>query len=82
MPSQTTEVTALWQQYRDQFPVCEHLIYMNHAAVTPLCRRAAEAMKRYADDALEFGSLHYDQWLATYSGLRQVAANSDRKSVV
>ena len=28
----------LWQQYRDQFPVTEHLVYLNHAAVAPLCR--------------------------------------------
>jgi selenocysteine lyase/cysteine desulfurase len=74
MASTTTEVTDLWQQYRGEFPVSDRLIYLNHAAVTPLCRRSAEAMKRYADDALEFGSLHYDEWLATYSGLRQAAA--------
>ena len=37
-------------------------------------RTAAEAMKRLADDCLQFGSLHYDQWMAAYEGLRVAAA--------
>src|SRR5690242_12579895 len=69
-----TAAPALWEQYRDEFPVRDHLIYLNHAGVTPLCRRAAEAMKGLADDALGFGSFHHDQWLAAYDGLRLAAA--------
>ena len=65
---------ALWEQYADQFPVRERLVYMNHAAVAPLSKRAADAMKGLADDCLEFGSLHYDRWLAEYEGLRVAAA--------
>jgi len=64
----------LWIQYGDQFPVRQRLIYLNHAAVSPLCRRAADAMRWFAADAMEFGSLHYDQWLETYEGLRVTAA--------
>ena len=65
---------TLWGRYRDQFPVAERLVYLNHAAVAPLSRRAAAAMSRLADDACEFGSLHYDQWLETYAGVRNSAA--------
>ena len=65
---------ALWEQYADQFPVRERLVYMNHAAVAPLSKRAAGAMKALADDCLEFGSLHYDRWLAEYEGVRLAAA--------
>jgi selenocysteine lyase/cysteine desulfurase len=64
----------LWERYADQFPVRKHLIYLNHAAVAPLAKPAADAMKRLADDCHEFGSLHYDQWLAAYQGLRVAAA--------
>ena len=64
----------LWQKYRDQFPVTERLVYLNHAAVTPLCLRAAEAMQNLAQDALEFGSEHYQKWMETYQGLRVSAA--------
>jgi cysteine desulfurase/selenocysteine lyase len=69
-----TEETALWERYADQFPVTERLIYLNHAAVAPLVKRAADAMKRLADEACEYGSLHYAGWLETYAGLREAAA--------
>src|SRR5690242_12566937 len=62
------------EKYRNEFPVRERLIYLNHAAVAPLSRRCADAMKHLADDALEFGSLHYDEWLDTYEGVRRAAA--------
>jgi cysteine desulfurase / selenocysteine lyase len=55
---------TLAEQHADQFPVRDRLVYLNHAAVSPLCRPAAEAMKRLADDCLNYGSLHYPEWLA------------------
>jgi cysteine desulfurase / selenocysteine lyase len=61
-------------QYRDEFPVRERLVYLNHAGVAPLSRRAADAMKHLADDALKFGSFHYPEWLDTYEGVRRAAA--------
>lgn len=57
-------------RYRHEFPVTNRLIYLNHAAVAPLCRRSAEAMKNLADDACEHGSLHYDKWMQAYHDLR------------
>ena len=60
----------LWQRYADQFPVRENLVYLNHAAVAPLPRRWADALKHLADDSLHYGSLHYDEWMAAYQGLR------------
>jgi cysteine desulfurase/selenocysteine lyase len=64
----------VWEAYRDAFPVTRELIYLNHAAVAPLCKPAAEAMHHLADDAMLFGSSHYAQWLEAYDGLRQAAA--------
>ncbi|HVN04148.1 MAG TPA: aminotransferase class V-fold PLP-dependent enzyme [Bryobacteraceae bacterium] len=69
-----TQSEALHLRYAGQFPVRERLVYLNHAAVAPLCRPAAEAIQWLAADALEFGSLHYGQWLETYEGLRVAAA--------
>lgn len=65
---------ALHIRYRPEFPVTNELIYLNHAAVAPLCRRAAEAMKHLAEDACLHGSLHYDRWMQAYDGLRISAA--------
>lgn len=64
----------LWEKYRHQFPVTQRLIYLNHAAVAPLCRPAAEAMQHLAQDALHYGSEHYSQWMDTYQGLRDATA--------
>jgi len=63
-----------YSYYRDQFPVTENLVYLNHAAVAPLCLRASQAMTSLAEDACRWGSLHYDVWLDAYEGLRVAAA--------
>ena len=70
----TPDVEPLWETRREDFPVTRRLIYLNHAAVAPLCAPAAAAMKGLADDAWMYGSYHYDQWLAAYEGLRAAAA--------
>jgi cysteine desulfurase / selenocysteine lyase len=70
----TVKTEPLWRQYQDEFPVSKNLIYLNHAAVAPLPRRTALAMQGLAEDALQFGSIHYDRWLDAYEGLRVAAA--------
>jgi selenocysteine lyase/cysteine desulfurase len=70
----STETQDLSIQYRDQFPVTENLVYLNHAGVAPLCKPASDAMKHLAEDACLYGSLHYEQWLDSYEGLRVAAA--------
>ncbi|MBM3762252.1 MAG: aminotransferase class V-fold PLP-dependent enzyme [Acidobacteria bacterium] len=55
---------------RQQFPVCENLFYLNHAAVAPLPRVSADAMQWYADDAMSWGSFHYPDWMAACEGVR------------
>jgi cysteine desulfurase/selenocysteine lyase len=64
----------LWERWREQYPVTKNRVYLNHAAVAPLSRRAAEAMQRLAQDALEFGSEHYPVWMAVYDGVRTATA--------
>ena len=74
----------LWLQYRNEFPVTEKLVYLNHAGVSPLCRPAADAMKHLADDALLYGSYHYSHWLDAYEGLRVASArliNANRSEI-
>ena len=73
-PVKDAKSAPIWERYADHFPVRQRLIYLNHAAVAPLCKPAADAMKHLADDCLNFGSLHYDQWLAAYEGVRVAAA--------
>jgi cysteine desulfurase / selenocysteine lyase len=72
--SSTAGSPPIWEAYRDQFPVTQEVVYLNHAGVAPLVKAAADAMKRLADDAGRFGSSHYSEWLETYEGLRVAAA--------
>ncbi len=74
MGYQNVALPALHARYAHCFPVKERLVYLNHAAVAPLCRPAAEAMKGLTDDACLYGSLHYSDWLAAYDGFRAAAA--------
>jgi cysteine desulfurase/selenocysteine lyase len=69
-----TTTLSLAERYAGQFPVRERIVYLNHAAVAPLCKPAAEAMKGFLDDALHFGSLHWDEWASRYQRLRNAAA--------
>lgn len=72
--AQTPSKEDVAARYRHEFPVSNELIYLNHAAVAPLCRRSAEAMKQLADDACLHGSLHYDKWMEAYEDLRVFGA--------
>lgn len=65
----------LWERWRGEFPVTENLVYLNHAAVAPLPRRCVEAMGRFSDDALNYGSLHWDRWAESWEGIRHATAS-------
>ncbi|MEJ5367080.1 MAG: aminotransferase class V-fold PLP-dependent enzyme [Bryobacteraceae bacterium] len=68
------ETQEIWRAWRDEFPVTQNLIYMNHAAVAPLPRRAAQAMQRMAQDAMDYGALHYSEWMDAVDGVKRTAA--------
>ncbi len=69
------EAPGYWMSLRhEEFPVTERLIYLNHAAVAPLPRRSANAMKNMAEDGCLHGSLHYKEWMETCEGARSAAA--------
>lgn len=40
-----------WNLIRDEFPITRNYNFLNHAAAAPLCRRAGEAVRRYAKHA-------------------------------
>lgn len=67
--------SPLWSQWRAEFPVTDRYIYLNHAAVAPLSRRASAAMHQLNEDCLFHGSNHYDQWMAAYDRFRRAAAS-------
>lgn len=54
----------------DEFPQIEGLRYLNHAAVAPWPRRAAEAITAFAQQNITLGARDYPQWLAVETSLR------------
>lgn len=47
---------------RDQFPVSERYLYLNHAGVSPLPRCARSAMLQVIDDFTENGAVNLESW--------------------
>ncbi|MBC8650808.1 aminotransferase class V-fold PLP-dependent enzyme [Pseudomonas sp. MTM4] len=54
----------------DEFPQIEGLRYLNHAAVAPWPRRAADAVTAFAQQNTTLGARDYPQWLAVETSLR------------
>jgi selenocysteine lyase/cysteine desulfurase len=57
--------------YEAEFPLDDSIIYLNHAAVSPWPQRTANAVKRFADENVAFGSQNYLHWVATENTLKQ-----------
>ena len=55
----------------EQFPILEHGLYFNHAAVGPWPRCTAEAVQNFADENMRQGSAAYREWIVREDGLRQ-----------
>lgn len=48
-----------WTRLREQFPVTENLVYLNHAAVSPLPLRCTRGMRGYLEELSGWGAHHY-----------------------
>ena len=55
----------------DEFPLIEGLRYLNHAAVAPWPRRAAQAVTAFAQQNMTLGARDYPLWLKTEQLLRE-----------
>lgn len=62
------------QDLSDEFPLERDTLYLNHAAVSPWPRRAAEAVRRFADECTHTGARFYPRWLEVEQRLREQLA--------
>lgn len=62
------------QNWRDEFPVTETYVYMNHAGVAPLSRRVQDAMTKFLEDATVNGAVNAKLWEAEAEICRDTAA--------
>lgn len=64
-----------WEEFRQQMPVAERWAYLDHAAVAPIPGPAAEAVKRWADQAATQGEICSPEWYEALRACRNRAAD-------
>ncbi len=62
------------QEIRELFPVTKNCVYLNHAAVAPISLPVYERIERHTRDLLEYGAVHFREWLAAVRQVRGLAA--------
>jgi selenocysteine lyase/cysteine desulfurase len=67
MASPITEISGI----RERFPVTRNLVYLNHAAVSPLPEDAVRAVNAYLEDIRDYGSMHESRWLGVIEEVRE-----------
>lgn len=63
-----------WDAIREEFPVTERWIYLNHAGVSPMSRRTVTAMKRFLEDCEANGAVNAVQWSKVVNETREKLA--------
>jgi selenocysteine lyase/cysteine desulfurase len=56
---------------KDQFPQTQDICYLNHAAVSPWPKCAAEALQTFAEENVLRGAQYYPEWLQVEKNLRE-----------
>ena len=59
---------------RRLFPVTNNLIYLNHAAVSPVSTRAAKSLERQVREQMQYGVEREDLWEERAETARRLAA--------
>jgi len=64
-----------WAGVREQFPAAEKHTYLNAAEASPISRTAAAEAKRFYDEMLADGDLHWETWLFRKGLVREKLAD-------
>jgi len=56
---------------KEEFPLDEKLVYLNHAAVGVWPRRTSDAVKQFADENMRQGAADYPAWMKVERQLRE-----------
>lgn len=62
------------KHFDEHFPLDPSISYLNHAAVSPWPKAAADAVKAFAEENATTGAQHYPRWMATEKQLREKLA--------
>ena len=61
-------------ELRKLFPITQHSIYLNHAAISPLSIPTFAAIEAQLKDVRDHGSTHYQSWIAVKESARTLLA--------
>lgn len=56
---------------KEEFPLADDIVYLNHAAVSPWPVRTSNAVKNFAEENTRYGAQNYLEWLNTERTLRE-----------
>jgi len=62
------------ERYRPLFPVTQHHLFLNHAAVGPASTRVVDAMTEWTTDLLHHAGQHEERWLERVELARSLSA--------
>lgn len=62
------------EAYRQEFPILERCLFLNHAGVSPISVRVRQAMEAHLRDVCENGPLNHAVWERTAAEARERAA--------
>ena len=65
------DTVATAQISKDEFPILQHGLYANHAAIAPWPRRTSEAVIKFAEENCQQGPEKYPRWLLQETRLRE-----------
>jgi len=68
------EVKTPIESYRNEFPVTSKLIFLDHAAVTPLSSRALKAVEEFLEESSRLGASRHQVWAERVEQVRKDAA--------
>jgi cysteine desulfurase/selenocysteine lyase len=75
------------EKIKQEFPVMQELIFLDHARVAPLPERVRKVVTGFVDDATRYGTAHYETWIgeigrARKSFARLINAGTDEVAFV
>jgi len=61
------------EDYREEFPVTQKHVYLDHAGIAPLPLRVARAVEHFLAEASAFGAFRFDRWMHRIEPVRERA---------
>ncbi len=74
MPKDSIQIESTRQRLRAEMPVAERWAYFDHAAVAPITKPAAEAVRVWCHEALDDGDTSWLEWSRRAEATRAAAA--------